>query len=100
MEFEGEELGSNNSRGVVETLYRAEDGRLLVHIKDGSHWQGELTRFSLRKVTKADLGPTGQFARLGEKAGFGRPMTLDEALAPKRSSSKSGGWDWRLSWPF
>ena len=93
VEFEGEELGSTsefgyegdrltNSRGVKETLYRARDGRLLVHICDWSHWQGEPTRFSLREISEDDLGPRGEFAFLGAEAGFGRPLTLDEALPP------------------
>jgi len=92
VEFEGEELGSNvefgyeggnltNSRGVKETLYRAKDGRLLVHIKDWSHWQGEPTRYFLREVSEGDLGPRGDFAFLGAKSGYSRPLSLDEALA-------------------
>lgn len=70
-----------DSRGRTETLYRTEDGRLVVHIKDWSRWQGEPTTYSLRQVTQDDLGPTGDFAELGAEAGMGRPMTLDEALA-------------------
>jgi len=94
VQFTGEELGHNseygyeggrvtNSRGVVETLYKTEDGRLLVHVRDWSHWQGEPTRFSLVEVTEEELSPRGRFAFLGAEAGYGRPMTLDEALSPE-----------------
>lgn len=92
VEFEGEELAKyrkygddrngkpTDTRGVKETLYKAEDGRLIVHIKDWSKWQGEPNTYSFQEVTEADLGPDGQFWQLGAEAGFGRPLTLDEAL--------------------
>ena len=97
VQFTGEELASRteyglgrqggitDTRGVTETLYRAEDGRLLVHVDDWSRWQGEPNTYSLHPVTEADLQPTGRFAALGAEAGYGRPLTLDEALAPKKS---------------
>lgn len=69
-----------DTRGRTETLYRTDDGRLVVHIKDWSRWQGEPSTYSLRQVTEDDLGPTGDLAELGAEAGMGRPMTLDEAL--------------------
>jgi hypothetical protein len=69
-----------DSRGVTETLFRAEDGRLIVHIEDWSHWQGEPSTYILRQVMADDLGPMGDFAALGAEAGLGRPMMLDEAL--------------------
>lgn len=85
--FAGEELGQrsiltgdNDSRGVVETLYRAANGRLIVHVKDWSHWQGEPTSFSLQAIEEADLQPGGRFLWLGYESGYGRPLTLDEAL--------------------
>jgi len=92
VQFTGEELAKlstpgrsdrgdiTDSRGVTETLYRAEDGRLVVHVKDWSQWQGEPTTYSLREVTDADLGANGEFEALGHEAGYGRPLTLDEAL--------------------
>ena len=95
VQFTGEELASRteygygrnggltDTRGVTETLYRAEDGRLLVHVKDWSRWQGEPNTHSLHPVTEADLGPTGRFAALGAEAGYGRPLTLNEALKEK-----------------
>lgn len=90
--FEGKELAQyceygddkndkpTDTRGVRETLYRAEDGRLIVHVENWSNWQGEPTTYSLQEVTEADLGLDGQFWQLGAEAGFGRLLTLDEAL--------------------
>ena len=90
--FEGEQLaqvmryGTNkhgaltDTRGVTETLYRTSDGRLVVHVADWSRWQGEPNVERLERVSEADLQPGGRFERLGREAGFGRPLTLDEAL--------------------
>jgi hypothetical protein len=92
VQFTGEELASRteygmgnrggitDTRGVTETLYRAEDGRLIVHVKDWSRWQSEPTVYSLHEVTEADLQPGGRFELLGVEAGYGRPLTLDEVL--------------------
>ena len=92
VEFIGEELGTysepgegrdggiTDTRGRVETLYRTNDGRLVVHVEDWSHWVGEPTTCNLQVVSEADLGPAGRFAFLGAEAGLGRPLTLDEAL--------------------
>lgn len=93
VEFAGEELGTyreygegrdgvgiTDTRGVTETLYKAEDGRLIVHVKDWSNWQGEPTTESVHEVTAADLGATGQFSALGLECGYGRPLTLEEVL--------------------
>ena len=92
VQFTGEELASRteygysdrsggltDTRGVTETLYRAEGGRLIVHVKDWSRWQGEPNIETLHDVTEADLQPNGRFDALGANAGFGRPLTLDEA---------------------
>ena len=92
-QFRGEELAQRteygyhkgnitDTRGVTETLYRTDDGRLVVHIKDWSRWQGEPTTYSLLEVTEEDLGVGGRFEALGREAGLGRPLTLDEALTP------------------
>jgi hypothetical protein len=91
--FVGEELASRteygtghdgvtitDTRGVTQTLYRAEDGRLVVHVKDWSNWQGEPNTYTLLPVTESALQPGGPFELLGAEAGFGRPLTLDEAL--------------------
>lgn len=93
VEFEGELLASRteygtgraggitDTRGVTETLYRLNDRRLLVHVKDWSHWQGEPTTEDLWIAEPADLEPGGRFEALGAEAGFGRPLTVDEALS-------------------
>ena len=92
VEFEGEKLaqvteygegrngGLTDTRGTTETLYKTSDGRLVVHVDDWSRWQGEPNTETLVEVTVEDLGPDGEHWQLGEKAGFGRPMTLDEVL--------------------
>ena len=85
-EFTGEKIGSwcdglDDSRGVEETLYKAEDGRLVVHVRQWSNWQGESTRYHLQPIEQADLEPGGSFEFLGAAAGMSRPMTLDEACA-------------------
>lgn len=88
VEFVGEKLasrreytGDNDTRGVDETLYRCEDGRLVVYVEDWSRWQGEPDTYRLVPVVEADLGPNGRFEYLGQEAGMGRALTLDEALA-------------------
>lgn len=90
VEFEAEELGSysepeNNphgspTRGRVETLYRPPDGLLVVHIKNWTHWQGETNSYRLIPIPDSALRTTGVFESLGYACGFGRPLTLDEAL--------------------
>jgi len=94
VQFEGEELATRteygmsdrgfatDTRGVTETLYKTAEGRLVVHINDWSRWQGEPNVYSLQEVTEADLQPNGRFELLGQEAGLGRPLTLDEALEP------------------
>jgi len=98
VEFVGEEVASRteyglsrktgaptDSRGVDETLYRTDDDRLVVHVKDWSHWQSEPTSYSLHEVSEADLQVGGRFEALGAEAGFGRPLTLDEAVSARPS---------------
>ena len=99
VQFEGEKLGQyreygqgrdggpTDTRGTIETLYRVSDGRLVVHTEDWSHWQGEPNTEALQEVTEADLQPGGGFEDLGAACGFGRPLTLEEAL------SRGGGED-------
>jgi len=95
VEFVGEELATQrtyglsdrtgnltDTRGVDETLYKTENERLVVHVKEWSHWQGEPNRYYLVEVSEDDLGVNGRFEALGAEAGFGRPLTLDEALTP------------------
>lgn len=79
----GRDGGITDTRGTTETLYRAEDGRLIVHVESWSRWQNEPNSYSLHEVTEADLQPGGQFAGLGRESGYGRPLTLDEVLKKK-----------------
>lgn len=101
--FEGEELAKrtryhydngqqlSNTRGVTETLYRTGDGRLVVHVEEWSRWQGEPDYYTLVGVTEEDLGINGHFEALGREAGFGRPLTLDEALTLIEREEASNG---------
>ena len=93
VEFVGELLAENrhagehkgnitDTRGMIERLYRTEDGRLIVHVENWSRWQGEPNTYDLHQVEEADLGPSGWYWQLGQEAGFGRPLTLEEALSP------------------
>jgi len=95
VEFVGELLAENHqagehkgqvtdTRGTRERLYRTEDGTLVVHVKNWSRWQGEPTTYELHQVTEADLGPAGWYWQLGAEAGYGRPLTLEEALSPEQ----------------
>lgn len=77
----GREGGITDSRGVTETLFKTEDDRLVVHVEDWSHWQGELNTYTLHEVEEADLQVGGRFEALGAKTGYGRPLTLEEALS-------------------
>ena len=72
--------GITDTRGVTETLYKTEDDRLIVHVDDWSRWQGEPSTEQIHEVTEADLQAGGRFERLGFEAGYGRALTLDEAL--------------------
>jgi hypothetical protein len=85
----GRDGGITDTRGVTEALYRAEDGRLIVHVESWSRWQGEPNVYSLHEVTEADLQPNGRFELLGAEAGYGRPLTLDEALKKKSEGPES-----------
>jgi len=93
VEFVGEKLaarteydyddrrGATDTRGASETLYRTEDGRLVVYVEDWSRWRGEPDTYSLVEIEQEDLSVNGRFEALGREAGMGRPLTLDEALA-------------------
>ena len=78
---EGRDGGITDTRGTTETLYKCPDGRLVVHVKEWSHWQGEPNVYTLREVTAEDLSVNGHFEALGSAAGMGRALTLDEALS-------------------
>lgn len=88
VEFEGALLasrwgytGDDNTRGVAEFLYRTGDGRLIVYVEEWSRWQGEPNTYTLHEVSEDALEVGGEYEWLGREAGFGRPLTLDEALA-------------------
>lgn len=72
--------GNDGTRGFDQALYKTGDGRLVVYTKDWSLWQGEATSYSLAEVTNDDLGVGGEYEALGRECGYGRPLTLDEAL--------------------
>ena len=89
VEFDGELIGTykepgldrggvSDSRGTVRTLYRADDGRLIVHIFVWSRWQNEADRYSLQQVTVDELRDRYPF--LAAACGLGEPLTLDQAL--------------------
>jgi hypothetical protein len=87
VEFVGKKLasrreytGDNDTRGVDETLYRCEDGRLVVYVEDWSRWQGEISSYKLVRVQPADLDVGGRFEMLGRACNMARPLTLAEAL--------------------
>ncbi len=93
VQFKGEEIASRteygtnrnggitDTRGVTQTLYKTEDGRLIVYIEEWSQWRGEPSVYSLQEVTADDLQPGERFDELGaETDDYGRALTLDEAL--------------------
>jgi hypothetical protein len=73
-------------RGVTQRLIEAAGGRLLVHVVDWSHYQGETSRYRLVEVSRDDLDLGGPFERLGRAAGLARPLSLDEALGLGREA--------------
>ena len=103
--FEGEKLaelttygngrngGITDTRGATQTLYQAADGRLIVHVDAWSKWQGEPSTERLHQVTEDDLGPNGRFESLGREAGYGRDLSLDEALSPGRECDELDEWE-------
>jgi hypothetical protein len=87
IDFVGEVLAENSrafstEQGrfeVVETLYRADDGHLLVHVEKLPSSE-KLYEFStLRKVQEEDLAEGGEFAELGHKARISPPGDATEA---------------------
>ena len=93
VEFIGDEVGHlttygydakrgplTDTRGTTEPLHRTEHGMPVVHVKDWSQWQGEPNIESLHEITEADFEPGARYEALGAACGFGRPLTLVEAL--------------------
>ena len=86
--FQGEKLGMspmNMRRNWTETLYRTEDGRLIVHVHILPTTRDEQHGYGLHQVTESDLQAGGRYADLGAECGFASSMTLDEALAQQNS---------------
>ena len=79
---EGRDGSPTDTRGTTQTLYRTEDGRMVVYVEDWSHWQGEPNTYTLVEATDADFEPNGRFYDLGVECGLpqSRSLTLDEAL--------------------
>lgn len=98
VQFTGEELGSyreygtdrygkiTDTRGTTQTLYRTADGGLVVHVYEWSRWVGEPDAEFLYAVTEKTLQHGGLYDRLGAACGFGRPLTLAEAIGPRRDA--------------
>lgn len=87
VEFVGEVLAENSrayatQQGrfeVEETLYRSDDGGLLIHVEKLPSSE-KLYEFStLRKVQEEDLTEGGEFAELGRKARMAAPGVAAEA---------------------
>lgn len=70
-----------DTRGVTESLYRLEDGSLVVHLEHWSRWQGEPNRALLIRVESSGLDAYGRFELLGHAAGMARDLTVDEACS-------------------
>ena len=85
----GRDGGITSTRGTTQTLYRTADGRLVVHVREWSHWQGEPDVYTLREVTAEDLSVNGRFEALGREAGMGHALTLDEALSPAEDEAEA-----------
>ena len=81
VEFEGEKLAEvttyrqrkgsvTGPRRTTETLYRTEDGRLLVYAQEWSRCHGETEHHSMQQVMAEHLEPGGRFSALGRAAGM------------------------------
>lgn len=91
VEFQAEHLGSHSepeiasgggspNRGSRFNLYRTDDDQLVVYVANWTYWQGESQTYRLYVITEADLRVGGEYEHLGHACGFGRPLTLDEAI--------------------
>lgn len=93
VEFIGELLAEDSwyddpqsdTRGTKQTLYKTEYDRLVVYVEHWTRWQGETSTYTLYEANETDLQPNGKFEKLGRAAGYGRPLTLDEALKEERN---------------
>ena len=94
VEFEGQPLGKltvygyddrrgrlTDTSGVTQKLYRTADGGLVVHVETWSRRVGEPNVSRVEAITEDDLRGGGAYDDLGHECGFGRALTLEEALA-------------------
>ena len=104
--FDGELVGTykepgmhkgspTDTRGTVQTLYRTEDGRLIVHVERWSNWQGEPNTYTVHQVDLADLERDHPF--LADVCGFGQPLTLDQALELGADDELEAAWATRAA---
>ncbi len=70
----------DDMRGVTRILFKTADSGLIVHTLAWSKRQGEPSVSRLEGVCLATLQPGGRYELLGTDAGYGRPLTLLEAL--------------------
>lgn len=75
-----EYYSGDDTRGTTTTLYRTDDGRLVLYIETWSKWIGETNSYDLEQIQLDDLQPGGTYQHLGHEAGLSRAMTLDDAL--------------------
>jgi hypothetical protein len=90
VEFKADLLGEvelpvyDRDRGIKQELYRTSGKQLIVYTYEWTNWQGETSWRSIAEVSNEHLGPNGRYEALGLACGFGRPLTLDEALNNRR----------------
>jgi len=77
--FQGHLMGERCSTedNLLQQLYVVPGGRLIVY--EEYQYDGDNV-YNLVEVTPEDLEPFGAYEWLGKECGFGRTITLDEAL--------------------
>lgn len=72
---------TDNERPTRQSLIITEEtGRLLVHEDRQTTWVNEPSLCLLYEISTEDLAPLQEYSALGDKAGLGRNLTIDEAL--------------------
>ena len=64
---------TDTQSGDKQSLYRTASGSLLVYVEAQDFQE-------LSSVALDDLSPLGRFSRLGDAAGYSRPLTILEAI--------------------
>ena len=87
--FRGEALGSltaetDGIRRERWSLFRTEDGRLVLYTAKTSQQMHEPSLYALKTLQPEDLQPGGAYALLGQRCGLWSAMTLDQALEAQR----------------